>query len=91
MHELTEWGQLLGNCLSSFGPAAATGRSWLLGIQANERLTYCLELSPDRSIRQFLGVRNRPVPLHHAQQVLHHLANHNIIDPANPANRPWYG
>lgn len=88
-YELTLWGQLLGNCLGSFGPAAAAGFSWLVGVEANGRLAYCLELSPDRSVRQFLASRNRPVPPDHARKVLEHLARHHVIDLTHPANRTW--
>ncbi|MGO9658440.1 MAG: hypothetical protein ACLQVK_13055 [Acidimicrobiales bacterium] len=89
-YELTVWGQLMGNCLGSFGPAAAAGLSWLIGAETGERLVYCLELSPNRVVRQFLACRNRPVPRHHAQRVLEYLARGHVVDPCDPANRPWY-
>jgi hypothetical protein len=89
-YELTVWGQLLANCVGSFGPAAAAGLSWLIGVEVGERLAYCLELSANRSVRQFLGPRNRPVPAHHAQQVLEHIARRRVVDASDPVNRLWY-
>jgi hypothetical protein len=89
-YELTVWGQLMGNCLGSFGTAAAAGLSWLIGAETGERLAYCLELSSNRVVRQFLASRNRPVPRHHAQRVLQYLARRHVVDPTDPANRPWY-
>jgi hypothetical protein len=89
-YELTVWGQLLANCLGSFGPAAAAGLSWLIGVEVGERLAYCLELSANRSVRQFLGPRNRPVPAHHAQRVLENLARRRVVDASDPVNRLWY-
>jgi hypothetical protein len=80
----------LGNCLGSFGPAAAAGRSWLVGVETGDRLAYCLELSSKRAVRQFLAFRNRAVPTHHARRVLLYLAERHVVDPADPANRPWY-
>jgi hypothetical protein len=89
-YELTVWGQLLANCIGSFGLAAAAGLSWLIGVEVGERLAYCLELSANRSVRQFLGPRNRPVPAHHAQRVLEHLARCRVVDASDPVNRLWY-
>ena len=39
-------GQLLCNCLGDFGPAAAAGRSLLIGVEVDGSLSYCIELSP---------------------------------------------
>jgi hypothetical protein len=62
----------------------------LIGVEVGERLAYCLELSANRSVRQFLGPRNRPVPAHHAQRVLENLARRRVVDASDPVNRLWY-
>jgi hypothetical protein len=87
--ELATWGQRLGNCIGSFGPAVAAGRSWLIGVEVESRLAYCMELTPNGSIRQFLGVRNRPVPQRDARAVCVYLLSVGVVDPHNPANRAW--
>ncbi len=64
--ELTAWGQQLGNCLADFGVAVSTGRSHLIGVEVDDRLRYCLEITPRGRVRQFLGTGNRPpAPEHH--------------------------
>ncbi len=87
--ELAAWGARLGNCVGRYGPAVASGRSLLFGIEVNGALAYCLELESNGSIRQFLGHRNRPVPSAHASPVCRHLASVGVVDPDNPANQPW--
>jgi len=80
--ELVAWGHLLGNCLASYAPAAVAGRSLLIGVEAEGRLVYCLELTPGRRARQFLAARNRQVPRRHAEQVLARLAALRVIPDA---------
>ena len=41
--ELAEWGRALRNCVGSFGPAVAAGRSLLFGVEVHDVLAYCLE------------------------------------------------
>ena len=89
--ELARWGQLLSNCLGSYGSAAASGRCWLIGTEVAGRLAYCMEISPERSICQFSGHNNRTVPARDARAVLRYLAQCGIVEPTNPANIRWYG
>ncbi len=61
--ELRRWGRVLHSCVGDFGPAAASGHSWLIGIEHDDHLIGCVEVHPvDRRIRQALGPRNRPLP-----------------------------
>ena len=53
--ELVAWGRLLRSCIGSFGAAVAAGRSVLIGVEERGALAYCVEVSPDGSVRQFLG------------------------------------
>ena len=87
--ELTAWGARLGNCLGNYGRAAAANRSFPIGIERHGRLVYCVELQPDRTIRQFLGSRNRPVPAEHASAVVAHLVSSGVLASGHPANRVW--
>ena len=87
--QLAIWGNRLGNCLGSFCEAVAAGRSWLLGVELEGRLAYCMELTPNGSIRQFLGNRNRRVPIADAAAVCTHLVAAGVIDPHNRDNRAW--
>ncbi|MCU0270094.1 MAG: PcfJ domain-containing protein [Acidimicrobiales bacterium] len=68
--ELAAWGRLLGNCLATYAEAQAAGRSRLVGVERQGRLRYCLELTGDGTLRQFLGERNRPVPASDRRAVL---------------------
>jgi hypothetical protein len=87
--ELSEWGRRLSNCLGTFGAAAISGRSWLVGIEKHGRLVACAEIHPDRYVRQFLAERNRrPVPVD-AERVIERLLAAGVLDAAHPGNRPW--
>jgi len=87
--ELSAWGLQLRNCVGSYGAAFVSGQSLLIGIKVEEVLTYCLEVTPQGRVRQFLGVGNRPVPRHHARLVCGRLAEAGVLDPSEPANRVW--
>jgi hypothetical protein len=87
--ELSAWGQHLRNCVGSYEAAWASGLSLIIGVKVDEVLTYCLEVTPQGRVRQFLGARNRPVPSHHARIVSALLARVGIIDPAQPENWLW--
>jgi hypothetical protein len=87
--QLAVWGNGLGNCLGTFGEAVAAGRSWLLGVELEGRIAYCMELTPNGSIRQFLGDRNRRVPIADAAAVCTHLVSAGVVDPDNRDNRAW--
>jgi hypothetical protein len=61
--ELSQWGQVLHNCLGDYTAAVLAGRSWLVGVRCDEVLVGCAEIDPrHRSIRQLLGPFNRPLP-----------------------------
>jgi hypothetical protein len=61
--ELSQWGQVLHNCLGDYTAAVLAGRSWLIGVRCDEVLVGCAEIDPrHRSIRQLLGPFNRPLP-----------------------------
>lgn len=69
--QLARWGRTLRNCLADFAVSAASGQSWLIGIHHNRTLVGCVEVAPrDRSVRQILGERNRPLPMWLRQAVL---------------------
>lgn len=87
--ELAEWGRQLHNCIASFGPAVASGVSTILGVRLAGRLAYCLELTDQGEIRQFLGDRNHAVPVQDTRIVLRALLEHQLLDPERPANEPW--
>jgi len=88
--ELAEWGRRLHNCVGGFGPAVHEGRSWLFGVEADERLAYCIEVRPGGDIRQFHAAHNRPVPRRDALAVVHALAVAGIVDPGHVSNGPWF-
>ena len=61
--ELRRWGRVLHSCIGDFGAAVASGHSWLIGIERDDHLIGCIEVSPlDRRVRQALGPRNQPLP-----------------------------
>lgn len=61
--ELRRWGRVLHNCVGDFGNAVAVGHSWVIGIEHDDHIIGCIEVSPiDRKVRQALGPRNRPLP-----------------------------
>ena len=54
---------MLHNCVGDFGNAMAAGHSWVIGIEKDDHIIGCAEVSPeDRQVRQALGPRNRPLP-----------------------------
>jgi hypothetical protein len=88
--ELEEWGRRLRNCIGSFAAAAAAGSSFMVGVEVEDRLAYCLEMSDGFVIRQFLGTANAVVPVGDARRVLGHLAVVGVLDPSDPANYQWF-
>ena len=61
--ELGLWSRQLWNCLDSFGPAVAHGRSWVVGIRLDDSLVGAIEICPQtRRLRQAQGPRNRALP-----------------------------
>jgi hypothetical protein len=87
--ELAEWGRALRNCVGSFGPAVAAGRSLLFGVEVHDVLAYCLEIAPDGGVRQFLGERNRPVPPAVAGAVCRHLVEAGMLQADRSVNQVW--
>ena len=89
--ELVAWGRRLRSCIGSFGAAVAAGRSVLIGVEARGALSYCMEVAPDGSVRQFLGERNRTVPRSVVASVCDLLVAAGVVDPARAANEVWLG
>ncbi len=78
--QLRHWGQLLHNCLGSFGPAVVAGRSWLVGIMLGESLIGCVEVETRRrTVRQILAARNEPLPAELRDPVLDALHRLGIV------------
>ena len=88
--ELTAWGERLGNCVGGFAAAVNEGRSIVLGVEAGDRLAYCLEVRPDGGVRQFLGARNRPVPRADAAAVLAAVTATGLVRREAPGNDAWF-
>lgn len=88
--ELGAWGTRLGNCVGGFAAAVAEGRSIVLGVEAGDRLAYCLEIRPDGGVRQFLAARNRPVPRGDAAEVLRVLVEAGVVRTSAPGNDVWF-
>ena len=77
------------SCVGSFGEAVATRRSTVIGSFREDRLVHCIELTPDRTIRQFLGHANRP-PAHAARlAIVDALVRAGAIEPTDPRNAAW--
>ncbi len=87
--ELQAWGRRFANCVGGYSAAVEAGRSHIVGVELHEALTYCLEIKPDRTIRQFLGYRNRAVPREHTTVVARYLVARGALDAGNRANRVW--
>ncbi|HXH57299.1 hypothetical protein [Iamia sp.] len=88
--DLERWGRLLRNCLEDFGPAAASGRSELVGVFRDDGLRGCLELTPDGVIRQLLGPANRRLDRPTERTVLRALIRHEVVDPTAAGNTRWF-
>lgn len=87
--ELERWSRRLRNCLDTYGPAVATGASHLLGVFVDGELRGCVELAPNREVRQALGPANRPLGPVKRQAVMGLLVERQVIDPLRLGNRPW--
>ena len=87
--ELVAWGRRLHSCIGSFGPAVAAGRSLLVGVERDGALSYCMEVAPDGTVRQFLGVRNGAVPRSVAITVCSRLVALGLVRSDRDANRIW--
>ena len=87
--ELAAWGRRLRSCIGSFGPAVVSGRSVLVGVEQEGALVYCLEVTADGTVRQFLGERNRTVPRTVATAVCSRLVVLGVLRSDGSANRLW--
>jgi len=85
--ELRAWGKRVGNCIGSYGELASTGRSWLIGVLRDGDLRYTIEILPDRSLRQFVGLRNAAPDRGDALAILAALVSGGVI-PARNARLP---
>lgn len=77
--DLDRWASLLRNCLDTYAPAAAAGRSHLIGIERSGNLAYVVEVTPTRSIRQFSGQGNRAPTRTDHDDVVSFLRSRHII------------
>lgn len=88
--ELRRWGAQLHSCIDTFGAAVASGRSLLIGIERDDVLTYCAEVTPaSGTVRQLHGSHNRPVPRPVAAALGARLLADGILDRDLPENRRW--
>ncbi len=60
--QLTAWGDELRNCLDTYAPAIATGRTIVLGVTLDDRLVGAVELDASLHVHQLLGSANRRLP-----------------------------
>ncbi len=81
--DLSRWGRLMSNCLGSFAPSVAAGRSSIIGVRRRNRLVYALEVTPARALRQFCGRANRIPDDPHRHQILEFLVERGVIDAAS--------
>ena len=78
--ELASWSRLLNNCLNSFGPAVAHGRSWVIGVRSDDEWIGAVEICPaTRRLRQAQGPRNRPLPAAVYERVIEALGELNVL------------
>jgi len=66
---LAHWGLLTGNSLAGVAEAFGAMRSLLISIEFYESLKYCMEVTPDWTIRQFQRSGHRVVPVQLASAV----------------------
>lgn len=89
--DLTRWGRLLSNCLGDFGPSVEAGRSVIIGVERERRLTYAIEITDSGNIRQFNGRANRLPGDQDRRNVLLALVRASAINPMSRTNRRWLG
>lgn len=87
--DLTRWGRLLSNCLGDFGPSVDAGRSVIIGVERDRRLTYAIEITDGGNIRQFNGRANRLPSDLDRRNVLMALVRAGAINPMSATNRRW--
>ncbi len=89
--QLGEWGRRLHSCIASYATTVAEGRSLLVGVMVGDDLRYCLEVTSNGAVRQFLGTRNSVVPAAVAGAVCRTLAEVGVVRAEIVANRTWLG
>ena len=61
--QLVQWGTALQNCLDTYVPDVAGGRTWVVGVFRRGDLCGCIEIAPQtRQMVQAEGPRNTPMP-----------------------------
>ena len=77
--DLELWSRMLSNCLDTYGRAARSGRSHLIGVEHRDHLRYVVEVTPQRRIRQFAGRSNRAPSIGHHDRIAAFLTQHQIV------------
>lgn len=77
--DLIRWGQTMTNCLDTYRDAAACGMSHLVGVTRSGHLRYVIEITPQRTIRQFSGRANRSVARHDHDIIVTHLRTRGMV------------
>jgi hypothetical protein len=87
--DLERWGRLLSNCLGGYGPAAAAGRSTIVGIEVAGALAFAVELAADGALIQFAGQANREPPPDVRRATVSGLLAAGLLGRNHPRNEPW--
>lgn len=87
--DLERWGRLLSNCLGGFGPAAAAGRSTIVGIEVAGALAFAVELDGAGALVQFAGQANRQPPVDVRRATVQGLLDAGLLARPHPRNEPW--
>jgi hypothetical protein len=87
--DLERWGRLLSNCLGGYGPAAAAGRSTIVGIEVAGALAFAVELAADGALIQFAGQANREPPPDVRRATVRGLLAAGLLGRNHPRNEPW--
>lgn len=76
--QLRSWGRQMHNCIGSYGPAAAAGEAFLLGVERDGDLAYNIELDRSGRIVQLLGPANTQPRPDEAAQIVAALASRGL-------------
>lgn len=87
--DLERWGRLLSNCLGGFGPAAAAGRSTIVGVEVAGALAFAVELDGAGALIQFAGQANRQPPADVRRATVRGLLSSGLLARHHPRNDPW--
>jgi hypothetical protein len=77
--ELLEWGAVLDNCLGGYRHAVASGRTHVIGVVVDGRLSSAVELTRAGVVRQFEEAGNRQAPDAVTVPVLAALRAHGVV------------